>query len=528
MTHSADRIARYTAAGWWTGDTIDQLLAAHVATRPDDTAIVDPLNKADLLDGPPKRLTWEQLGAEVERVAGVLHAHGIGPGDVVAVQLPNSVELAVSFLATVRLGATVTPFPMQYREYELAQLLPLSGARLLVSGRESRAPEGTPTLSWPGDLEGVPGPEIDAEPPRREADPAERVTICWTSGTEATPKGVPRCHYDWLAIEAICTAAPALTSRDVILNPFPMVNMAGIGGVFLPWLRVGATLVQHHPFDLPTYLAQIAAERVTYTLAPPALLTMLLHQDALLAKTDISSLTRIGSGSAPLPPSMVRGWQERHGIAIINFFGSNEGITLLSDPAHMPDPETRARFFPRPGAPGAPELLDRVSTRLVTPDGKEITEPGVPGELRLSGPTVFAGYLPGTATADPFDEDGYLRTGDLFEIAGERGQYLRFVDRAKDIIIRGGMNIAPAELEALLAGHPAVAEVAVTGYPDDVLGEKVCAVIVSKESGLDLASLVDFLRGKGIASYKLPERLEIVDALPRNPVGKILKRELKL
>ncbi|MFD1929982.1 MULTISPECIES: class I adenylate-forming enzyme family protein [Nonomuraea] len=519
MTHSTDRIARYTAEGWWTGDTIGKLLRTHVATRPGATAIVDPLNKADLLDGPAKRLTWGQLGAEVERVAGVLHARGIGPGDVVAVHLPNSVELAVSFLAIVRLGATVTPLPVQYREYELAQLLPLSGARLLITGRESRAPEGTPTLSWPGDLEGVRG----AAAPEREADPAERVTICWTSGTEATPKGVPRCHYDWLAVEAVCTAAPALTASDVILNPFPMVNMAGIGGVFLPWLRVGAVLVQHHPFDLPAYLAQIAEENVTYTLAPPALLTMLLHRKVGLA----GSLTRIGSGSAPLPPPMVRGWQEEHGIAIINFFGSNEGVCLLSDPAHMPDPEDRARFFPRPGAPGAPALLDRVRTRLVTPDGAEITEPGVPGELRLSGPTVFAGYLPGTATADPFDEDGYLRTGDLFEIAGEQGRYLRYVDRAKDIIIRGGMNIAPAELESLLAGHPSVAEVAVAGYPDDVLGEKVCAVVVPRDE-IDLESVVAFLRDKGIASYKLPERLEIVEALPRNPVGKILKRELKL
>ncbi|MER7498776.1 class I adenylate-forming enzyme family protein [Nonomuraea pusilla] len=509
MTHSADRIARYTAEGWWTGDTIDQLLRAQAAARPRATAIVDPPDKTI---GPPKRLTWARLDAEVGRVAGVLHARGVGPGDVVAVQLPNSVELAVSFLAIVRLGATVTPFPVQYRAYELGRLLPLSGATLLVTGPESRAPEGTPTLSWPADLEDA----TAAEAPSRAADPAERVTICWTSGTEATPKGVPRCHYDWLAVAAVCAAAPGLTADDVILNPFPMVNMAGIGGVLLPWLRTGAALVQHHPFHLPTYLAQIADEQVTYTLAPPALLTLLLLQGVTVPP----SLTRIGSGSAPLPPSMVKGWQERHGIAVINFFGSNEGVTLLSDPERMPDPEVRARYFPRPTVPG-------VRVKLVSPDGVEITEPGIPGELRLSGPTVFAGYLPGTAAVEPFDEEGYLRTGDLFEIAGDRGQYLRYVDRAKDIVIRGGMNIAPAELEALLAGHPSIAEVAVAGYPDDVLGEKVCAVVVPKGE-ISLESVVAFLRDQGIASYKLPERLEIVDALPRNPVGKVLKRELKL
>lgn len=505
--HSSERIATYLANGWWTRDTIDGLLRTQVAAQPDAVAIVDPLNKADLLPTAHKRLTWAELDAEVSRVANVLHAEGVAPGDAVGVQLPNSVELAVTFLAIVRLGATVTPFPVQYREYELAQLCPLAQITLFVASTgNDRIPEGTKVLQWGGTLDAASAPQA----PPYDADPNDRVTICWTSGTEATPKGVPRCHYDWLAVERTCTAAPALTGDDVILNPFPMVNMAGIGGVFLPWLRTGAVLVQHHPFDLPTYLKQIATEGVTYTLAPPALLTMLLGQEL-----NLGSLTRIGSGSAPLPPSMVKGWQDKHGIAIINFFGSNEGIALLSDPQRMPDPEVRARFFPRPDAP--------VATKLVDPEGKEITEEGVPGELRLLGPTVFAGYLAGTAAAEPFDEEGYLKTGDLFQYVGP---HLQYVDRAKDLIIRGGMNIAPAELEALITGHPDVAEVAVVGYPDPVLGERVCAIVVQKGE-VSLESLVDFLRGKGIASYKLPERLQVVEALPRNPLGKILKRTLK-
>ncbi|MEU8383516.1 class I adenylate-forming enzyme family protein [Streptosporangium sp. NPDC048865] len=538
--HTQERIDRYTAGGWWTGDTIDQLFRAQVSARPGALAIADPSNKADLLPGEIKRLTWSELDAEVDRVAGALRGRGVGPGDVVAVQLPNSVELAVTFLAVVRLGAVLTPFPVQYREYELNQLCALAGVMIFVTSATAaaRVPEGIPALTWGADLDAAshePDPRSGAgtrEAPGvpYEAHPADPVTICWTSGTEATPKGVPRCHYDWLAVASTCAEAPGLNEDDVILNPFPMVNMAGIGGVLLPWLKTGAVLVQHHPFDLPTYLGQIAAEGVTYTLAPPALLTMLLHQEAILARTDLTTLTRIGSGSAPLPPPMVKGWQDRYGIAIINFFGSNEGVALLSDPVRMPDPEDRARFFPRPDAPGAdwPGTLGATRTKLVDPLGDEIVEAGVPGELRLSGPTVFSGYLPGTAAADPFDGDGYLTTGDVFEIAGDRGQYLRYVDRAKDLVIRGGMNIAPAELEALVSGHPAVAEVAVVGYADEVLGERVCVVLVPKPGqSVDLASVVDHLRDKGIASYKLPERLEVVEALPRNPLGKILKRELK-
>ncbi|MFF5209491.1 class I adenylate-forming enzyme family protein [Streptosporangium sp. NPDC000396] len=531
--HTEERIARYTADGWWTEDTIDRLLRAQVSARPDTVAIVDPPNKADLLPGDVKRLTWAGLDREVDRVAGVLLGRGVGAGDVVAVQLPNSVELAVTFLAVIRIGAVVTPFPVQYREYELNQLGALARAKVFVTSTaaEGRAPEGVPALLWGGDLDtATDDPSIGHVSTGYVADPADPVTICWTSGTEATPKGVPRCHYDWLAVAATCAEAPGLTAGDVILNPFPMVNMAGIGGVFLPWLKTGAVLVQHHPFDLPTYLGQIALERVTYTLAPPALLTMLLQQDAILAQTDLTTLTRIGSGSAPLPPPMVKGWQDRYGIAIINFFGSNEGVALLSDPVRMPDPEDRARFFPRPDAPGTtwPGTLGATRTKLVDPFGNEIAEPGIPGELRLSGPTVFSGYLPGTAHADPFDDEGYLRTGDVFEIAGDGGRYLRYLDRARDLVIRGGMNIAPAELESLIAGHPAVAEVAVVGYADEVLGERVCAVVAPRPGlAVDLASVVDFLREKGIASYKLPERLEVVAALPRNPLGKILKRELK-
>ncbi|WP_109526101.1 class I adenylate-forming enzyme family protein [Nocardia aurea] len=563
--HRQSRIDHYTQAGLWTGDTVDGLLRARVAARPGALAVVDPANKAQLTGGLPRRLTWGELDAEVDRVAAVLVERGFGHGDVLALQLPNTAELCVTFLAAFRIGAVVTPFPVQYREYELAQLVRLAGARGFVTcarlgdrpmadtARDlAAAVDGLDTVAiWGGELatdefaadggagglvgldtaQGDPG-RLTAHLAGLTIDPGECLTICWTSGTEATPKGVPRCHHDWLATARVCTAAPNLTGDDVVLNPFPMVNMAGIAGVFLPWLISGCALVQHQPFDLPVFLGQIAAERVTYTLVPPALLTMLLQREEVLAATDISSLTRVGSGSAPLPPSMVRGWQERHGIAVINFFGSNEGVALLSDPVSMPDPVDRASFFPRPGLPGVDypsRVLAATESRLVdVATGEDVTEPGQPGELLVRGPTVFAGYLPGTATRESVDGDGWLHTGDVFEIAGDAGQYLRYLDRAKDVIIRGGMNIAPAEIESLLSGHPKVADVACVGYPDEVLGERVCVFAVARPGEqITLDELVGHLRERRVASYKLPERLEIAEALPRNPVGKILKRELR-
>ena len=356
-----------------------------------------------------------------------------------------------------------------------------------------------------------------------------------------------RAHYDWLNFSwAVLDALNGhgsgtdddaadigeLDHNDVLLNPFPLINMAGINGMLLPWLRTGCVLVQHHPFDAPTFFAQVARERVTCTILPPALLWMLLNNEQLLSQVDLSSITRLGSGSAPLQPAMVRGWQEKMGLKVINFFGSNEGVALLSSGEDFPDPDDRANYFPRYGAKGA-EWASRVSrwvrVKLIDVEtGELVTEAGHPGELYIDGPQLFAGYVNGASLADPFDAEGYLKTGDMFEIAGDREQYLRYVDRAKDLIIRGGMNIAPVELEQLITEHPAVLEVAVVGDPDEVLGERVAAVVVLRpEAQLTLEEMLDFLRERKIASFKLPERLQLIEALPRNPVGKVLKRELR-
>ncbi|MBC9227498.1 AMP-binding protein [Aeromicrobium sp. 636] len=561
--HPQEKVRDFQAKGWWTEETLDDFYLTQVAERAAELAIVDPANRADLLASSPRRLTWSELDHEVHTVAARLDALGLQRGDVLGVQLPNTIELAEVYLGAWLLGVVVSPLPMQYREHEIVGMANQAGFRAFIStaafaGRRpaeeaAAVRDRIPTLEHviafgdPSELadlgEGVtawsPAPATENErarvDARRAADPNDAndcATLCWTSGTESEPKGVPRAHLEWVAISNATVDAPRLTADDVLLNPFPMVNMAGINGMFLPWLRTGCVLVQHHPFDLKTFLAQVAVERVTYTVAPPALLWMLLHNDALLSQVDLSSLTRIGSGSAPLQPVMVRGWQEKLGIGVINFFGSNEGISLLSSVEDFPDPDDRAQYFPRYGAPGvtwSSRIADWVQLRLVDPaTGREVTEPGVPGELRIGGPTIFAGYINPETRANPFDEQGMLMTGDIFEIAGDRNQFLHYLDRGKDLVIRGGMNIAPAELEALIGEHPAVADVAVVGDPDEQMGERVAAVVtLNPGTSLTLEELVEFLRAAKIASYKLPERLEIRDELPRNPVGKVLKRDLR-
>ncbi|MFC0316256.1 class I adenylate-forming enzyme family protein [Gordonia phosphorivorans] len=558
--YSPDKIERFRAMGAWTDETVDQLFRDRVAENPDKIALVDPANNEVLVGTAPRRLTWRQVDDEATALAARLLEAGVGTGDVIGVQMPNGVELVELYLAAWRIGAVVSPLAMQYREHELVGMGNAAGFSVLVTvpafadrpmaaeilGFADRLP-GLRTVATltaepvgepvDGVLALVSAAATDADRAAVAAhgyfaDPNHPMTICWTSGTESAPKGVPRAHYDWLSFTWAGVDAPRLTGDDVLLNPFPMINMAAFVGKLLPWLRTGARLVQHHPFDAPTFFGQIATERVTYTVAPPALLLMLLRNEALRGQIDLSSLTRVGSGSAPLQPVTVRGWQEDMNIAVINFFGSNEGIGLLSSPEDFPDPVNRAMYFPRYGTPGiewASRVSQWISLKLIDEvTGEVITEPGRPGELYIDGPMVFAGYLNGETLASPFDEDGYLRTGEVFQIAGDKNQYLHYVDRAKDLIVRGGMNIAPAEVEALLSDHPAVAEAAVIGRPCEVMGERVhVALALNPGAEVTLDELTEFLRDRHIASYKLPESMEVLPELPRNPVGKLLKRDLR-
>lgn len=561
ILHSPERIEEYVANGWWGTTTLDTLFSELVRQKPDAAALSDPLNRPDFTDGAVRRYSFAELDTAVNRLAAAFLAYGLGKDDRIAVQLPNISELVIFYLACGRIGAIAVPFPVQYREYELENLSNFAEIRAFVTVtrlgdrhnaaviadlRDKIASLETVMAFGANVPEGVVALD-EALSSESEADwlvhyinnlrltANDVFTICWTSGTESQPKGVPRTHNDWIAIAYATVDGAELTGDDVLLNPFPLVNMAGIGGMLVPWLLTGAKLVMHHPFDLMTFFKQIAIERISYTVAPPALLNMLLMREDMLAKADLSSLRVIGSGSAPLSPWMVKSWHDKFGIHVTNFFGANEGIALIGGPKDIPDPEKRAQYFPRFGVVGyewSGRVPQGIQTRLVDlATDEEITNPRHPGELRLKGPTIFAGYWRGDEVGlQPFDEQGYFRTGDMFEIAGEGddARYYRFVDRAKDIIIRGGVNIAAAEIEALILGHPKVADVAVVGFSDAILGEKACAFIVTKpEQTLTLDELVEFLKEKKIASYKLPERLEVVPGLPRNPVGKVLKRDLR-
>jgi cyclohexanecarboxylate-CoA ligase len=554
----AAKVESYTAKGWWGDLTLDDLVQQNRTAHPQRTALVDPANRPALDGRDCRRLSWGELGEEVDRVAAGLLAVGLVKDDIVTYQTPNVVETVILALACSRIGLIISPVVMPYRAHELNYILATVQPKAVITvarfGNHDHAQTAL-NLDWGGRTPNVlviggnaPQGATDFDAVVAQADPvvaadyrrdhpvaaAELFTIFWTSGTEARPKGVPRDHNHWLVNGRMVVELSELQDGETLLNPFPLVNIASFGLV-TPWLLRCGTLVLHHPFGLEVFLRQIGDEKVNYTIVAPAILNLILKTPELLNQADLSSVRAIGSGAAPLSPWMIEQFWSRFQIHICNIYGSNEGPTLFSSHYHVPDPAERARYFPRMGVEGIHwdgVTASMVQTRLVDPiTEEEITTTGKVGELRSQGAHVFNGYynLP-EVTANAFDAKGYYRTGDLFELAGdgETPLYYRFVGRCKDIIVRGGMNISPAELDDLLVGHPAFRDAAVVGIPDEVLGERVCAVVVPGEETLPtVAELADWLRAKGVAAFKLPQRLETIDVLPRNPMNKVMRPELR-
>jgi acyl-CoA synthetase (AMP-forming)/AMP-acid ligase II len=551
-----NRIQTFTEKGWWGDETLYSLFQDAVTSCKKQEALVDPENRQDITGDVPKRLSFDDIDKTVERYATIFFEQGLRKDDIAIIQLPNVVELPMVYLALSKLGIICSPIPMQYGAYEITSIIAETQPKAFISTETFNSnahAEQFSSIFNNGEVKFALG-EIENFINLHDCNPADEsyesqqsyvldnsitandiFTICWTSGTTGTPKGVPRSHNLWLPMAKAAAFVSETEEGDTLLNPFPMINMASIGGFLFNWLLCKGKLVQHHPFDLNVFLNQISTEDVKYTIAPPAIMNMLLNNPAILDQQDFSSLRCIGCGGAPLSEWMVESFQNKYNLTVQNIFGSNEGATLLSSRNEIEDPYLRAKYFPRFGVEGfdwSNPVSKLVKTKLISIEtNTEISDPGQPGELLISGATVFDGYWNSPeANAEVFDDEGFFRTGDLFEISPKDTQmrFYKFCGRCKDLIIRGGMNISPEELDNLLSSHPKMLEVAVTGYDDDILGEKVGVVaVVAEGETISLDEIIEFLRDQQIAKYKMPEDLRLIDALPKNPVGKVLRRELK-
>ena len=572
-TSSHSTIEYYQGLGWWGKATLHSIFDGALGSFSECEALVDPPNREELVGGEPNRLNFQQIDALANKLGCLMYASGLRQGDKLLLQMPNVVEIVLVYLAASRLGLIVSPVAMQYGHFELAYIDNLiqpkayigfnnfKGASfaeaqsdcldprcqtLVIDGRDFCQSVIIDALACSGfgdigaktlDGNNYDGKKLGADYQnyikQLDVDANDIFTICWTSGTTGRSKGVPRSYNHWLASTLASQDAIKLRPGAVMLNPFPLINMAAIGGFLFYWLQLGAKLVLHHPFEANLLMSQLQNEAVNYTIFPPAVLNQLLHnKDMIHQQFDLSSVKIVGSGSAPLSASMITGFKSEFDIDVVNIFGSNEGMALLSNAIDVPNPVDRASFFPRFGRSEIAwdnRIAARIKTKLVDIEtGEEVTDSGQIGECLIKGPTVFDGYYDAPDdNALVFSEDGYFHSGDLFEIAGDQNQYYRFVGRCKSLILRGGVNISPEELDDILIGHPAIAEVAVAGYPDELMGERVAAFAVLHEGQhLTLSELTGFMRDLSVAPFKWPERLEICSQLPRNAMNKVMRNEL--
>jgi acyl-CoA synthetase (AMP-forming)/AMP-acid ligase II len=534
MHHRPDLVpaelrAAWVDAGYTPGVDLRTLFEEQVKRHPDKVAVIDD----------QKSTTYAEISEMADRIAGLLADWGIGRGDVVAIQLPNIAEACAADLAVATVGATCLAYPVLYRHNEVRSLLSRSGAVACLFVRRLRdfdyaammadlRPElpALRHLGVLGDAAGAAGCDsIDERlgasgpPPPRPAvavGPHDPARIIVTSGTEAAPKMVLYSH---AAIGGgIAQVLGALRPDDdtrFLLLP-PLSTGFGALGTYAALARFGVTLLVTSSFDPAGMVKLIERERVTHMLAVPTMLAMMLAAGS--GDADLGSLQVVGSFGAAMSEDRVRLTLETFGARFVNGYGCSDGAICMTG---WDDPPAKiAQTVGRP-TPSMSEI------RILDDDGAELAV-GETGEVCARGPMSPLGYFesPELDALYRFD-GGWVHTGDLGFLDADG--YLHIAGRKKDIIVRGGYNISPAETEAGLCKHPAIAEAACVGYPDERLGERMGAfvVLVPGAEAPTLEELEAFLVADGLAHIKCPERLEVVDAMPLNPTGKILKRVLR-
>ena len=472
--------------------------------------------------------TYAQLDEQVNRAAGALRDHGIGKGDVVALMLPNCPEFLFAMFGAQKLGAAVTPINVQFQTEETRYQLEDSGARVLVT-----APPFLPiveaiqaslpaleTVLLAG--EQVPGHVSLAEAmraaspklPAVEIDPPDVALIIYTSGATGLPKGVMLSHGNVLANTSQIAATALAGPDDRVMLILPLFHVNGIIATTMEPLFVGASIVMRRRFVLDEFWPAIERYRVTLFSAVPTVYAMLLAAPDD-ERHDTSSLRFGVCGAAPMPPEVYRRFEQRFGVKIAEGYGLSEATCVSSlNPVDGRERKIGSVGLPLPGQ----EIC-------VVDDAGRALEPGAAGEVVVRGANVMPGYLRNSEATAEAMRGGWLRTGDIGYLDSDG--YLYLVDRKKDMIIRGGENVYPKEVENVLYQHPAVLEAAVVGIPDSVMGEQVKAYIVLRPGQTVAAE--DFLLfcARHLARYKTPKEVAFLPSLPKNAVGKVTKGPLR-
>ncbi|MFF7237974.1 long-chain-fatty-acid--CoA ligase [Streptomyces collinus] len=464
--------------------------------------------------------TYAELDRLSAQAAALLRTEGLRPGDRVALMLPNVPEFVVLYYAVLRAGGIVVPMNPLLKERETEYHLRDSGAVLLFEwhqapgeGAQGAAAAGVRRIAVEPDAFAAELARLEPRPEVATVAGDDVAVLLYTSGTTGRPKGAALTHAGLRHnTEVNVVHVQRLTSDDVIVGCLPLFHIFGQTCTMNVAVYSGAALTLIPRFDPQAVLDAVARDRASVFEGVPTMYAALLQHPGA-ADADVSTLRMCVSGGASLPVEVLHGFERRFGCMVLEGFGMSETSPVVS--FNHPD---RPR---KPGSIGTP--IRDVEVRLLGEDGRDVA-PGEVGELVVRGPNLMKGYWnrpEETAAAVP---DGWLRTGDLARRDGDG--YLYIVDRKKDMIIRGGYNVYPREIEEVLHEHPAVALAAVVGVPDERLGEEVAAAVVLRPGAeASAAELQEYVRDR-VAAYKYPRRLWLVDALPMGPSGKILKREI--
>lgn len=498
------------------------LTAGTLPTAFAETAAAAPGRPAVTIDG--QTLTHGELDALSARLGYALAGMGAGPGHHVLLSAAVSTAFVVAYLAVLRTGATVVLAGAHLTEAELDHLVTDSGAAIAVAEAPALehlggivARRGRPTavvaLTGPEPPGAVPaaalfdGPALDPV----AVDGGAAALLAYTSGTTGRPKGVPLSHASLLASIRGVMLAWRWSSDDVLVHALPLTHQHGLGGVHASLLS-GSRAVVLPRFDAQVLLDTLAAEDATVLFAVPAIYERLL---ALGSQVALPALRLAVSGSAPLPPVLAGRIEGLLGQLPLERYGTTESGLDVSNPYEGPR---------TPGTVGLP--LPGVELEILAPGG-DLVAPGTDGEIVLRGPQVFSGYhgLP-EATAEAFRAGGWFQTGDIGRIDPDSG-YLSITGRLKELIISGGLNVYPREVEQVLEEHPAVASVAVVGVPSERWGEEVAAAVVPApgHERLPVEALSAHVAQR-LSAYKRPKRYFPVETLPLNPMGKVLRGAL--
>jgi acyl-CoA synthetase (AMP-forming)/AMP-acid ligase II len=487
-------------------------------------------------------VSYAALGEQVERGVRALLAAGLACGDRVALWAPNIHEWIVAALSIHSAGGVLVTINTRYKGKEAAYILAKTRARWLftvrdflgsdypslLAGTQTELPHLEATIMLRGDAHGAElswqdwmqrGQRVTAEAAQQRAAAVPDDALCdimFTSGTTGQPKGVESTHGQTLRVFGQWCERVGLRAGDRYLVVVPFFHSFGYKAGFLAALMSGATVLPQAVFDAEQVLARIGPDRVTVLPGPPALYqTMLAHPAC--GEADLSSLRLAVTGAAVIPVELIARMHEELGFELVlTGYGLTESTGVVTMCQKGDDHQTIATTSGRP--------IDGVEVRLIDTLGREVAA-GEPGEVLVRGYNVMRGYFEDPDATSEAIQDGWLHTGDI-GVLNDRG-YLRITDRKKDMYIVGGFNAYPAEIENTLLEHPAVAQVAVVGVPDARLGEVgVAFVVVDASSQLEPESLIGWSRER-MANFKVPRRVELLDALPLNATGKVLKYQLR-